>query len=165
MIIVKKSGYLKYKNFKFRCALGKNGIKKKTKEGDNITPIGIFKIIKIYYRYDKIKNLKTSIKKIKIKKNIGWCDDPKSGFYNQQIKLPYKFNYEKLYRNDRIYDLLAVLNYNTNPVVKNKGSAIFIHVAKNNYKPTAGCVALKKSNLIKLLQTIKKNTKIKISKN
>ena len=165
MIIVKKSGYLKYKNFKFRCALGKNGIKKKTKEGDNITPIGIFKIIKIYYRYDKIKNLKTSIKKIKIKKNIGWCDDPKSIFYNQQIKLPYKFNYEKLYRNDHIYDLLAVLNYNTNPVVKNKGSAIFIHIAKNNYKPTAGCLALKKGDLIKLLQTINKNTKIKISKN
>ena len=165
MIIVKKSGYLKYKNFKFRCALGKNGIKKKTKEGDNITPIGIFKIIKIYYRYDKIKNLKTSIKKIKIKKNIGWCYDPKSSFYNQQIKLPYKFNYEKLYRNDHIYDLLAVLNYNTNPVVKNKGSAIFIHIAKNNYKPTAGCLALKKGDLIKLLQTINKNTKIKISKN
>ena len=165
MIIVKKSGYLKYKNFKFRCALGKNGIKKKTKEGDNITPIGIFKIIKIYYRYDKIKNLKTSIKKIKIKKNIGWCDDPKSSFYNQQIKLPYKFNYEKLYRNDHIYDLLAVLNYNTNPVVKNKGSAIFIHITKNNYKPTAGCLALKKGDLIKLLQTINKNTKIKISKN
>jgi L,D-peptidoglycan transpeptidase YkuD (ErfK/YbiS/YcfS/YnhG family) len=61
--------------------------------------------------------------------------------------------------------LLAVLNYNTNPVVKNKGSAIFIHIAKNNYKPTAGCVALKKGDLIKLLQTIKKNTKIKISKN
>jgi L,D-peptidoglycan transpeptidase YkuD (ErfK/YbiS/YcfS/YnhG family) len=94
---------------------------------------------------------------------MGWCDDPKSIFYNQQIKLPNKFNYEKLYRNDRIYDLLAVLNYNTKPVVKNKGSAIFIHVAKNNYKPTAGCVALKKKDLIKLLQTIKINTKIKIS--
>jgi L,D-peptidoglycan transpeptidase YkuD (ErfK/YbiS/YcfS/YnhG family) len=165
MIIVKKSGYLKYKNFKFRCALGKNGIKKKIKEGDNITPKGIFRITKIYYRHDRIGNLKTLIKKTKIKKNIGWCDDSKSNFYNQQIKLPYKFNYEKLYRNDRIYDLLAVLNYNTNPVVKNKGSAIFIHIARNNYKPTAGCVALKKGDLIKLLQTIKKNTKIKISEN
>jgi L,D-peptidoglycan transpeptidase YkuD (ErfK/YbiS/YcfS/YnhG family) len=163
MIIVKKSGYLKYKNFKFRCALGKNGIKKKIKEGDNITPIGIFKITKIYYRYDKVKKIKTPIKKIKIKKNMGWCDDPKSNFYNQQIKLPNKFKYEKLYRNDRIYDLLAVLNYNTNPVIKNKGSAIFIHVAKNNYKPTAGCVALKKGDLIKLLKIIKRNTKIKIS--
>ncbi len=101
MIIVKKSGYLKYKNLKFRCALGKAGIKKKIKEGDNITPKGIFKIIKIYYRPDKIKKIKTSIKKIKIKKNMGWCDDPKSNFYNQQIKLPSKFSHEKLYRNDQ----------------------------------------------------------------
>jgi L,D-peptidoglycan transpeptidase YkuD (ErfK/YbiS/YcfS/YnhG family) len=162
MIIVKKSGYLKYKNFKFRCALGENGIKKKVKEGDNITPIGIFKIIKIYYRHDKIKNLKTSIKKKKIKKNMGWCDDPKSDFYNQQVKLPNKFNFERLYRNDRIYDLLAVLNYNTNPVIKNKGSAIFIHIAKNNYSPTKGCIALRKKNLLELLKTINQKTKIKI---
>ena len=92
-----------------------------------------------------------------------WCDDPKSIFYNKQIKLPSKFSYERLYRKDRIYDLLAVLNYNINPVVKNKGSAIFIHIAKKNYRPTAGCVALKQKDLIKLLQIIKKNTKIKIS--
>ena len=91
MIIVKKSGYLKYKNFKFHCALGKNGIKKKTKEGDNITPIGIFKITKVYYRHDRIEKIKTPIKKIKIKKNMGWCDDPKSSFYNQQIKIPNKY--------------------------------------------------------------------------
>ena len=165
MIIVKKSGYLKYKNLKFRCALGKNGIKKKIKEGDNVTPKGIFKITKIYYRQDKIKKIRTSIKKIKIKKNMGWCDDPDSNFYNKQIKIPNKFSYEKLYRNDRIYDLLAVLNYNINPVVKNKGSAIFIHIAKSNYRPTAGCIALKKFDLVKLLQIIKKNTKIKISTN
>ncbi len=165
MIIVKKTGYLKYKNFNFRCALGKSGIKIKKQEGDNVTPIGIFKIIKIYYRDDKIKKIKTPIKKIKIKKNMGWCDDPKSSFYNQQIELPSKFSYEKLYRNDCIYDLLAVLNYNLNPVIKNKGSGIFIHIAKRKYKPTAGCIALKKSDLIRLLQIIKKNTKIKISTN
>ena len=165
MIIVSKSGYLKYKNFKFRCALGKNGIKKKIKEGDNITPLGIFKITKIYYRQDKIKKIRTLIKKIKIKKNMGWCDDPKSNFYNKPIKLPSKFGYERLYRNDHIYDLFAVLNYNINPVLKNKGSAIFIHVAKNNYEPTAGCIAVKKNDLIKLLQIIKKNTRVKISTN
>ena len=102
MIIVRKSGYLKFKNFKFRCALGKNGIKRKVKEGDNITPVGIFKITKIYYRQDKIKKVKTSIKKIKIKKNMGWCNDPQSNSYNQQIKLPSKFSCEKLYRNDQI---------------------------------------------------------------
>jgi L,D-peptidoglycan transpeptidase YkuD (ErfK/YbiS/YcfS/YnhG family) len=163
MIIVKKSGYLKYKNFKFRCALGKNGIGKKINEGDNITPKGTFKITKIYYRPDKIKKLITFFKKIKIKRNMGWCDDPRSKFYNRQMKIPTKFSHERLYRTDNIYDIIAVLNYNINPTIKNKGSAIFIHIAKNNYKLTAGCVAIKKNNLIKLLKIIKKNTKVKIS--
>ena len=163
MIIVKKSGYLQYKNLKFRCALGKAGIKKKEKEGDNVTPKGIFKITSMYYRPDRIKNIITAIKKIKIKKNMGWCDDPDSHFYNQQISLPNKFGHEKLYRNDSLYDLILVLNYNVNPIIKNKGSAIFIHVAKKNYKKTKGCIALKKKHLIELISKIKKNTKIKIN--
>ena len=163
MIIVKKSGYLKYKNFKYRCALGKAGVNKKIKEGDSITPKGVFKITKIYYRADKIKVIKTNIKKIKITKNMGWCDDPVSRFYNQQIKLPSKFSHEKLYRNDDLYDLVAVINYNTNPVIKNKGSAIFMHIAKSSYKKTEGCIALKKDDLIKIVMQIKKNTKISVS--
>ena len=162
MIIVKKSGYLKYKNLKFRCALGKGGVKKKIIEGDNITPKGIFKIIKIYYRPDKIRKIKTLIKKIKIKKNMGWCDDPNSDFYNKQIKLPTKLSHEKLYRNDNLYDLIAVLNYNTNPIIKNKGSAIFMHIGKDSYKKTKGCIALKREHLIMIISKIKKNTKIKI---
>ena len=163
MIIVKKSGYLQYKNLKFRCALGKAGIKKKEKEGDNVTPKGIFKITSMYYRPDKIKNIITAVKKIKIKKNIGWCDDPNSNFYNQQISLPNKFGHEKLYRKDSLYDLILVLNYNVNPIIKYKGSAIFIHIAKKNYKNTKGCIALKKQHLIELISKIKKNTKIKIN--
>ena len=162
MIIIKKSGYLEYKNLKFRCALGKAGIKKKEKEGDNVTPKGIFKITSVYYRPDRIKNIITTIKKIKIKKNRGWCDDPNSIHYNKQIKLPSKFSHEKLYRKDNLYDLILVLNYNINPIIKNKGSAIFIHIAKKNYEPTAGCIALKKKDLLKLLKNIKKNTKINI---
>ena len=163
MIIVKKTGYLKYKNLTFRCALGEAGIKKKKKEGDNVTPKGIFKIIKMYYRSDKIKNITTDIKKIKIKKNMGWCDDPSSDLYNQQIKLPNIFSHEKLYRNDNLYDLILVLNYNINPTAKHKGSAIFIHIAKNSYKKTKGCIALKKKHLIELISKIKTNTKIKIN--
>ena len=163
MIIVKKTGYLTYKNLKFRCALGKAGVKKKEKEGDNITPKGIFKINKIYYRPDKIKNFTSVLKKIKIKRNMGWCDDPKSNFYNQQIKLPSKFSYEKLYRSDNLYDIILVLDYNINPIIKNKGSAIFIHIAKNSYKKTKGCIALKKKHLVKLISQIKINTKIKIN--
>ena len=162
MIIVKKSGYLKYKNLKVRCALGKAGIKKKEKEGDNITPKGIFEITRIYYRADKIKNITTRIKKVKIKKNIGWCDDPNSNFYNKQIKLPSKYSHEKLYRRDNLYDLVLVLNYNINPIIKNKGSAIFLHIAKDSYKKTKGCIALKKKHLILLISKIKKNIKIKI---
>jgi L,D-peptidoglycan transpeptidase YkuD (ErfK/YbiS/YcfS/YnhG family) len=163
MIIVKKTGHLQYKNLKFRCALGKTGIKRKRKEGDNITPKGTFKITKIYYRPDKIKNIKTSVRKIKIKKNMGWCNDSRSNFYNQQIKLPNKFGHEKLFRNDNLYDLILVLNYNINPTIKHKGSAIFIHIANNSYKKTEGCIALKKGHLIELISKIKTNTKIKIN--
>jgi len=163
MIIVKKTGYLKYKNFKFRCSLGKAGIKKKIKEGDNITPKGIFKIIKIYYRADRIKKIKIPVQAIKIRKNIGWCDDSKSKHYNKQINLPTNYTHEKLYRDDNLYDLIAVLNYNSNPVIKNKGSAIFIHITRRSYKKTKGCIALKKKDLIQLISQIKKNTKVKIN--
>ena len=102
MIYINKSGYLKYKNLKFRCALGKAGIGRKIKEGDNITPKGTYKIIKIYYRKDRIKELVSQIKLIKIKKNMGWCDDPKSKKYNQLIYLPTKYSHEKLYRRDNL---------------------------------------------------------------
>lgn len=163
MIIVKKTGYIVFKESKFRCSFGKNGIGIKKKEGDGITPKGIFKLTKVFYREDKVKNIKAKIKKIKIKKNMGWCDDPKSKFYNKLVKLPNKFSNEKLYRKDDVYDIVIVLNYNMQPIIKNKGSAIFIHVAKKNYKPTAGCVALKKKDLIKLLKYINKNTKICIN--
>ena len=162
MIIVKKSGYLKYKNFKFRCALGKAGIKEKKLEGDNITPRGTYRIIKVFYRSDRIKNLTTRITKIKIKKNMGWCDDFKSKDYNKLIKIPFKYSYEKLFRTDHIYDVVILINYNYKPIIRNKGSAIFIHIAKKNYQKTAGCIALKKKHLLKILSNIKKNEKIKI---
>ena len=163
MIIINKSSYLKYKNFRFRCALGKAGIGKKKKEGDNITPLGLYKIVKIYYRKDRIKKISSKFKLIKITKNVGWCDDPNSEKYNKIINLPTKYSYEKLYRKDNVYDLILVLNYNMSPVIKNKGSAIFIHIAKKKYQLTQGCVALKKNNLLKLISKINKNIKIKIN--
>ena len=163
MIIINKSGYLKYKNLKFRCALGKAGIGKKKIEGDNITPKGTFNIVKIYYRADRVKEIPSKFRLIKITKKMGWCDDPNSKDYNQLIKLPIKYTYEKLYRKDSVYDLLIVLNYNIMPTIKNKGSAIFIHVARQNYKKTSGCIALKKNHLTKLIKTMKKDTKVIIN--
>ena len=164
MIIINKSGYLKYKDLKFRCALGKAGINIKKKEGDNITPIGTYKISKIYYRKDRIKKLFSKFKLIEIKKNMAWCDDSKSKNYNKLIKLPSKFTHEKLFRKDEVYDLIIPLNFNTKNIKKNRGSAIFIHVANKKFSSTQGCIALKKEDLICLIKNIK-NNKIKILKN
>jgi L,D-peptidoglycan transpeptidase YkuD (ErfK/YbiS/YcfS/YnhG family) len=163
MIIINKSGYLEYKNLKFKCALGKAGIGKKKQEGDNVTPTGTFKIVKIYYRSDRVKKISSKFRLIEITKNIGWCDDPNSKNYNQLINLPSKYNHEKLFKKNNTYDLIIVLNYNMKPVIKNKGSAIFIHIAKKNYQPTQGCIALKKNDLLTLLSKIRKNIKIKIN--
>ena len=163
MIIINKSGYLKYKNFKFKCALGKYGINEKKKEGDKITPRGTYKVLNVYYRKDRIKKISSKFKLIKIQKNMGWCDDPDSKNYNQLIKIPTKFSYEKLFKSENTYDLIMFLNYNMIPIIKNKGSAIFIHVAKKNYKKTAGCIALKKKHLINLIQKINKRTKVVIN--
>jgi L,D-peptidoglycan transpeptidase YkuD (ErfK/YbiS/YcfS/YnhG family) len=158
MIIINKFGFLKYKDLKFKCALGKAGIGKKKLEGDQITPKGTYKIVEIYCRKDRLKKISSKFKLIEIKKNMGWCDDPKSKKYNQLIKLPSKYSHENLYRENSIYDLILVLNYNMNPIIKNKGSAIFIHIANKKFKNTEGCIAIEKKNLVRLVKIINKKT-------
>ena len=162
MIIINKSGVLKFKNLKFKCALGKSGIGKKRKEGDNITPKGSYKLLGLFFRSDRIPNFKTILKKRKINKKMGWCDDVNNKSYNKLIKLPSNFSHEKLYRKDNVYDLVVPINYNTNKIARGKGSAIFLHVTKKNYSPTKGCIALKKKDLILLLKKIK-SKKVKIN--
>ena len=149
-------------NYKAKCAIGKRGIGIKRKEGDLITPKGKYKIKYILYRKDRIKRIQSKIKKIAITKRMGWCDDPKSKDYNKLIKLPINYRYEKLYRKENIYDLILVLNFNMRPIVKKKGSAIFIHIAKKNYKKTEGCVAVNKVSLLKIIKKLKNNTKVLI---
>ena len=160
-ILINKK-YLTFDNYKAKCAIGKRGINYKRQEGDLITPKGNFKIKYILYRRDRIKNLKTKIKSIVIKKNMGWCDDPQSKNYNKIIKLPSVYSYEKLYKRENIYDVIIVLNYNMSPTIKNKGSAIFIHVAKKKFNKTEGCVAIKKKDLLNLIKKLKKNSRVKI---
>ena len=155
--------YLTYNNYKAKCVVGKRGIGNKRKEGDLITPKGKYKIKYILYRKDRIKKIQSKIRKIAIRKNMGWCDDPKSKNYNKLVKLPSEYNHEKLYRKENIYDIILVLNYNMKPIIKNKGSAIFIHVAKKNFKKTEGCIALNKNFLLKFLKELKKNTVVKIA--
>ena len=159
-ILINKK-YLKINNYKAKCSIGKRGIGEKKKEGDLITPKGKYKIKYILYRKDRVE-FKSKIKKIIITKKMGWCDDPNSKQYNKLIKLPSAYKYEKLYKKENIYDIIIVLNYNMSPTLKNKGSAIFIHVAKKNYKKTEGCVAVKKTHLLKIMKDLKRNTRVLI---
>ena len=127
-----------------------------------ITPIGEFRIKYILYRKDRVKKIQSKLKMVIIKKNMGWCDDPASKNYNRMVNLPFSTSYERLFRKENIYDIILVLDYNMNPIKKNKGSAIFIHIAKKNYKKTEGCIAIKKVELFKIIKEIKINTKVKI---
>ena len=162
MHILIKNKKLILNNYRIKCAVGKRGIGRKKKEGDFITPIGVFKIKFLLYRKDRVRTLNTTLRKLVITKNMGWCDDPKSKQYNKLINMPFSFSYEKLFKKENIYDIILVLNYNMNPIKKNKGSAIFIHVATKNFKSTQGCIAIRKDKLIKLIQDFKRNTKIRI---
>ena len=163
MHILIKNKKLFFNNYKVKCSIGKRGIGRKKREGDQITPKGKFKVKYILYRKDRIPDLKTKLSKLLIRKDMGWCDDPRSKFYNKLVRLPFKYNFEKLYRSDNTYDIILVLNFNLNPIRKNKGSAIFIHVARKNYKRTAGCVSVNKKDLKRIVRKINKKTIININ--
>ena len=128
------------------------------REGDGKTPVGIFRFTEIFYREDKISKLDFKIKTNIIQKNYGWCDDPRHEMYNKLIKLPSIASAENLYRNDTIYDLLIVINYNMDPVVPFKGSAIFLHIAHDDLKSTEGCIALRRDDLLNVAENISENT-------
>ena len=161
IIKVKNKESLIFEDFTFRCTVGKKGISSKKKEGDFCTPRGSFNLGSVYYRSDRIRNIKTKLKIIKIKKSMGWCNDSKSRKYNSLVKIRDKFKHEKLYRKDNKYDIVVVIGYNFKKPIPFNGSAIFLHLTKN-YKGTAGCIALNKNDLLILLRLINKKTKIRI---
>ena len=162
MNIELKNKFLYFQNYKLRCSVGKRGISIKKTEGDYKTPKGNYNFKHILYRKDRISNLQTKLKKIKIKRNFGWCDDPRSKHYNQLINFPFKYSAEKLWLKENIYDIILVVNYNLKPVIKFKGSAIFLHIAKKNYQSTKGCIAISKKDIKLLISKINKKTKLKI---
>jgi len=162
LIQLKNKDTLIVDDFMFKCCVGKNGLKKHKIEGDKSTPIGTFLINKLYYRADRKNNPKTKLKQKIIKKNMGWCDDPKNKYYNKEIKITKSIKCESLFLKNNTYDFFLVINYNINKTIPNKGSAIFLHLTKN-YKPTAGCIGLKEKDFKILLKIINKKTKIKIS--
>ena len=147
-------------DFKFRCCVGKEGIKSNKKEGDYSTPKGLFSLKKLYFRKDRIGIPKCKINRKVIKKNMAWCDNSNHRKYNEEIKTHNKDLKENLYRKDHKYDYIISISHNEKKI-PGKGSAIFIHLT-NNYTTTAGCIALKKKDFEILLKLIDKKTKIKI---
>ena len=163
IIFVKNKHTLQVDEFEFKCCIGKKGSTINKIEGDKKSPRGTFEIEKLYFRGDRLKKPLTLLKCIQIKKNMGWCNDvriPKK--YNKLFKIEKNIKHEKLKRKDYKYDLLIPIKYNFKKPVIGLGSCIFIHLTRN-YKPTAGCVGLKKKDFLIMLKLIKKNSKIKIS--
>jgi L,D-peptidoglycan transpeptidase YkuD (ErfK/YbiS/YcfS/YnhG family) len=160
IIHVKNKDTLIVDDFQFRCCIGKKGLNHKKREGDYTTPRGIFSLNKLYFRGDRLGKVKCKIKKKTITRTMAWCDDPNHKKYNQEINISKKNNKENFYRKDHKYDYLITISYNQKKI-PNKGSAIFIHLT-DNYKPTAGCVALKKKDFEILLKLIDQKSKIKI---
>ena len=147
-------------DFEFKCCVGKRGLNSNKKEGDYSTPKGLFNLKKLYFRKDRIGIPKCKINKKVIKKNMAWCDDSNHKKYNEEIKTLNRNLKENLYRKDHKYDYIISISHNEKKIPY-KGSAVFIHLT-DSYKPTSGCVALKKKDFEILLKLIDKKTKIKI---
>ena len=148
-------------DFKLRCCIGKKGLNSNKKEGDYSTPKGLFDLKKLYFRKDRVGTPKCKIYKRIIKRKMAWCDDPNHKKYNEEIKTRNKNLKEKQYRKDHKYDYIISISHNERKISGN-GSAVFIHLT-DDYKPTAGCLALRKKDFEILLKLIDKKTKIKIS--
>jgi L,D-peptidoglycan transpeptidase YkuD (ErfK/YbiS/YcfS/YnhG family) len=145
-----------------RAAIGPAGIARKAGEGDGVTPMGVFPLRQVFYRADRLAAPQTILPARAIAPDDGWCDAPDDENYNRLVTLPYPANAEKLWRDDHAYDILAVIGFNDHPVHPGKGSAIFLHLARADYAPTAGCVALAEKDLRAALEQLQPGDRIRI---
>jgi L,D-peptidoglycan transpeptidase YkuD (ErfK/YbiS/YcfS/YnhG family) len=144
-------GRLVFGRSAMRAALGRNGITAHKQEGDGATPLGVLALRRVLYRADRIPRPRAAVPVEPIAPEDGWCDDPAHSAYNRQIRLPHDGRHEALWRRDGVYDLLGVLGWNDQPVQTGRGSAIFIHVARPDFAPTEGCIALSLAELTSVL--------------
>ena len=146
---------LQFLNFNATCCIGLNGLTLNKIEGDNCTPIGTWPFRRVFYRADKQDTPLTRLPLTKITKQMGWCDDPKDEEnYNKLVELPYLYSHEKLWRDDDIYDIIVELGFNDRPPIKGLGSAIFMHLMAKDGSPTAGCISLRKDDLLNLISIV-----------
>ncbi len=135
-----------------RCAVGERGIAAEKEEGDHATPSGVLALRHVLYRADRVAPFSAAVAREPVARSDGWCDDPADASYNRRVTLPHAGRAEHLWRDDGLYDIVGVLGWNDRPVVRGRGSAIFVHVATPDFGPTQGCVALAERDLIRVLE-------------
>ena len=144
-------GLLRAGGFELSCILGKTGITCFKREGDGATPSGAFRLLYGYFRDDRLAVPRTSLPMVRIDQDDGWCDAAFHARYNQPVKLPFSASHEQMMRNDHLYDICIVLDYNIHPQIKGRGSAIFFHLTRPNFGPTEGCIAIERDVMLRLL--------------
>lgn len=159
-VTVSADGWLSSANHRMRCALGRGGIRADKREGDGATPVGCFAFRRVFYRPDRIAAPATALPVVPLTPAHGWCDDPSHTDYNREVRLPHPARCETLWREDGVYDVIVVLGHNDEPVVPGMGSAIFMHVARDAYEPTEGCVALALPDLLALVAELSPGDRI-----
>jgi len=164
IIVDTSEGKLKAGHKTYNCAIGKNGIVPfaKGREGDGKTPLGTYHVRYGFYRADRFDIPKTDLVMYPLSPDDGWCDAPDDLAYNRPVRLPYPASAEKLYRESRVYDIIIVLGHNDSPPMPGLGSAIFLHVARENYGPTQGCVAVTLEDMLALLSKLTNKCAVKI---
>jgi len=147
-------GWAQWGEQRFRCALGRSGIRADKREGDGATPVGRFPLRKVLFRPDRAKTVIGNLAWAPIAPHHGWCDAPDDIAYNRAVHLPYPASHERLWRDDHLYDLVLVIGHNDDPVVPGLGSAVFVHLAHDDYRPTEGCVAFARDDLETILAAL-----------
>ncbi len=149
--VVHADGRLVFQGRTYRCALGRGGVRADKEEGDGATPLATLPLRRVYFRADRVKIPAAAVPREALAPDDGWCDDPTQRAYNQPVRLPFGGSHEELWRRDGLYDIVGVLGWNDDPVERRRGSAIFLHVARPDYGPTEGCVALALPDLVAVL--------------
>jgi L,D-peptidoglycan transpeptidase YkuD (ErfK/YbiS/YcfS/YnhG family) len=147
-LVVRAGGEACWAARRLRCAVGRSGIVEDKREGDSASPVGLWPMRSVLFRRDRLGVVATALPARALEREDGWCDDPSDPCYNRSVRLPYGARCEKLWRADRLYDIVVPLGYNDDPVVPGAGSAIFLHVARPDFAPTAGCIALALGDLL-----------------
>lgn len=149
--VVGRDGVLVHEGQRFRAALGRGGIVTQKQEGDGGTPSGVMPLRRVLFRADRVARPRAAVPVSLLAPEDGWCDDAADAAYNRAVRLPFAARHEALWRGDAAYDVIGVLGWNDAPVERGRGSAIFLHVAREDYSPTEGCVALARGDLLAVL--------------